>query len=119
MSGIPAEIDLAFATVAGLIPGATCDCAWRRLVSSGYDPETGGPVDVTSEVRFRGIRSTYRHHQVIEGVRAGDFPLYINAKDVPACPKAGDTLSWDGEEYAVVNAQDDARLLYTLQMRRK
>lgn len=94
------------------------NCVWSRIAGTTYDPVAGANVETVVSTAFRAIKGVYKIHERINGIEAGDVPLYVDANLI-ARPHKGETIAVDAVAHEVVNVEDVSGVLYVIQLRRK
>ena len=94
------------------------NCIWSRVTGTTYDPVAGANVETVVSTAFRAIKGVYRIHELVNGIEAGDVPLYVDANLITR-PHKGETIAVDAVAHDVVNVDDVSGVLYVIQLRRK
>lgn len=106
----------------GAAMSATSDlasnCVWSRVTGTTYDPVAGANVETVVSTAFRAIKGVYKIHERVNGIEAGDVPLYVDANMITR-PHRGETIAVDAVAHEVVNVEDVNSVLYVIQLRRK
>lgn len=106
----------------GAAMSATSDlassCVWSRVTGTSYDPVAGANVETVVSTAFRAIMGVYKIHDRINGIEAGDVPLYVDANLITR-PHRGETIAVDAVAHEVVHVDDVSGVLYVIQLRRK
>ena len=106
----------------GAAMSATSDlasnCVWSRVTGTTYDPVAGANVETGVSTTFRAIKGVYKIHERVNGIEAGDVPLYVDANLITR-PHKGETIAVDAVAHEVVNVDDVNSVLYVIQLRRK
>ena len=94
------------------------NCIWSRVTGTTYDPVAGANVETVVSTTFRAIKGTYKIHERVNGIEAGDVPLYVDANLITR-PHKGETIAVDAVAHEVVNVEDVSGVLFVIQLRRK
>ena len=94
------------------------NCAWSRVTGTTYDPVAGANVETVVSTAFRAIKGVYKIHERVNGIEAGDVPLYVDANLITR-PHKGEVIAVDAVTHEVVNVEDVSGVLYVIQLRRK
>lgn len=94
------------------------NCIWSRVTGTAYDPVAGANVETVVSQAFRAIKGVYKIHERINGIEAGDVPLYVDANLITR-PHNGEAIAVDAVAHEVVNVEDVSGVLYVIQLRRK
>ena len=106
----------------GAAMSATSDlasnCVWSRVTGTTYDPAAGAPVETVVSQAFRAIKGVYKIHERVNGIEAGDVPLYVDANLITR-PHKGETIAVDAVAHEVVGVEDVSGVLFVIQLRRR
>ena len=106
----------------GAAMSATSDlasnCVWSRVTGTTYDPVAGANVETVVSTAFRAIKGVYKIHERVNGIEAGDVPLYVDANLITR-PHKGQTIAVDAVAHEIQNVEDVNGILYVIQLRRK
>ena len=94
------------------------NCVWSRVTGTTYDPAAGAPVETVVSQAFRAIKGVYKIHERVNGIEAGDVPLYVDANLITR-PHKGETIAVDAVVHEVVNVEDVSGVLFVIQLRRR
>ena len=107
--------------VAALMTAASSfqsNCIWSRVTGTVYDPVAGANVETVVSQAFRAIKGVYKIHERVNGIEAGDVPLYVDANLITR-PHKGETIAVDSVAHEIQNVEDVNGVLYVIQLRRK
>ncbi len=94
------------------------NCVWSRVTGTTYDPVAGANVETVASTAFRAIKGVYKIHERVNGIEAGDVPLYVDANLITR-PHRGETIAVDAVAHEIQNVDDVSGVLYVIQLRRK
>ena len=94
------------------------NCVWSRVTGTTYDPVAGANVETVASTAFRAIKGVYKIHERVNGIEAGDAPLYVDANLITR-PHKGETIAVDAVAHEIQNVDDVSGVLYVIQLRRK
>ena len=94
------------------------NCVWSRVTGTTYDPAAGAPVETVVSQAFRAIKGVYKIHERVNGIEAGDVPLYVDANLITR-PHKGETIAVDAVAHEVVGVEDVSGVLFVIQLRRR
>ena len=94
------------------------NCIWSRVTGTTYDPVAGANVETVVSTAFRAIKGVYKIHERVNGIEAGDVPLYVDANLITR-PHRGETIAVDAVAHEIMNVEDVNSVLYVIQLRRK
>lgn len=98
--------------------GLASNCVWSRVTGTSYDPVAGANVETVVSQAFRAIKGVYKIHERVNGIEAGDVPLYVDANLITR-PHKGEVIAVDSVAHEIQNVEDVSGVLYVIQLRRK